>query len=455
MTRLPLILLLVLAACGEPKPVDPIDDGGVQTQEDAGTQDAGTDAGSDAGNSSSCTRLAQTQTADIALLDQVRQQIASATSDNERNAKVDAFIAAVKANGGTPLQQSDGGTRVAFIAVDPPSSSYSVPGEWNSWTAGATSLSQVGTSKLYAAELNLPRDRAYAYKMADGTNFYEDRRAMHVGWDGIQRSSIGEFNELVYPEKQDATKGRLIVWRGVPSTSLNSARDVFVYLPARYDDGSCAALPSLYFHDGNESITRGHFDAVASIEYASHPNEASVLVFVALPDQNIRLAEYMPYPTTQYPDAHGDQYLQMLVSELVPKISDAFRLCSKAEDRGISGASLGGLISGRAGFQHSGTFGYVGSQSGSYFWDNGSLITRAGGDPKVPVRWYVDYGCQSGDLTADNCDVNRQLVTALQGKGYSVVSNEEAGGQHDWAYWEKRMPLLLSTFRAGKTGCAP
>lgn len=455
-----LVVVCALAACGQPTntPVNDFDagaeviDSGVGGGAGGGTgggTGGGAGGGGGATDGGTCSRYAATQTADIALLDQARIDIQNAANAQQRTNIVNNLISSIAANGGTPLQQSDGGTRVAFIAVGNPqdqANGYSVAGEFNNWATGQTKLTRVGQSELFAAELTLTRDRGYAYKMVDGTTFYEDRRAQQVVWDGINRFGVGEFNALVYAERQDPTRGRLIAWRAWRSTLLNDNRDVFIYLPATYEQPPCPTLPSMYVHDGNESLTRSPFHLKADDHYKTAPSDSAVLVFVALPNQNLRFDEYTFSTTT----GRGDTYLNALKTELVPQVTSKFRVCTTPKDRGISGASLGGLISARGAFNHPDTFGYVGSQSGSYFWNNDELITRAGADPVVPVRWYVDHGCPQ-----DNCDENRALVTNLNNKGYSVVHNEEQGGAHDWAYWQKRLPLLLSTFRTGRTGCGP
>lgn len=463
------LALLVLVACGSvPTPPAESTGGGGGGSSNGGG--AGTGGGAGGGsnalatctvppNPSACDRASQTTTADIALLDCFKPRILAATTQSARDAEVAAFLDAVKQSGGTPLQDRNGGTRVAFIHVGTPTFGYSVAGEMNNWTEGQLKMSKLGDSDLYLAEADLPRTRGYAYKLVDGTgsnaHWFEDLRSRQVVWDNIPRSTIGEFNAMVYAEKQDPSLGRLEALRAIASPLLGSSRDVFVYVPAQYDDGTCKSFPSIYFHDGNESVTRGHFNATADSEYAAHPAEAAVLVFVALPTQDVRMNEYEPYSSTT-PNGYGDTYLQMIQDELIPRISQSYRVCSKATDRGVSGASLGGLMSGRAGFERSSTFGFVGSQSGSYFWNNGEELTRASQDPVVPVRWYLDYGCTGSDLSADNCGVNRQLADALRAKGYAVTQNEEANAQHDWPYWQGRMPALLADFRQGKfAGCTP
>ena len=97
-------------------------------------------------------------------------------------------------------------------------------------------------------------------------------------------------------------------------------------------------------------------------------------------------------------------------------------------------------------FEKPQVFGYVGSQSGSYFWDNESLVSRAQQTAPIAVRFYLDHGCPN-----DNCDSNRDLNNALTQKGYDVVHVEVPNAQHDWSYWKARQPQLLHDFAVKAT----
>lgn len=439
-----------LVACGSVAPgvpdasVGQSDDGGVASLPVDGGTDAGalSDAGSPDAGTPGCDRPAQVRTADIALLDRFRSDVANATTGAQLQALTESFFADVATHGGTPLV-SPGGTRVAFIARDAPQIQYSVGGTFNGWTAGVDVLSRVGQSNVYAVERTVPRDGPHAYKMVDGSTWYEDRRARHVVEDGIAREGPGEFNALVHPALGDASKGRLVAWRGVRSERLNDARDVFIYVPAAYDDPTCPTLPSLYFHDGNESLTRAPFRIPADQTYRAYPGEAAVLVFVALPAQDVRMSQYSFGGASK-----GDDYLAFLRDELRPRVEGGFRLCPGARDRGLAGASLGGLISGYGAFRYPEVWGYVGSQSGSYFWENDAMIQMVASSPRKPIRWYLDHGCPD-----DNCDENRALAAELTQKGYPLRHVEEQGGLHQWPYWQGRLPGLLLYFREGLQGC--
>jgi enterochelin esterase family protein len=393
----------------------------------------------------------------------------------------------VDAAGGTPLVSDPKAAtqRVAFVvhardfvgtAATPPA--VSVVGPFtNSWSAvDSVPLSRLSGTDLFVTELVLPRSGPLPYKFLKNREFageFEDVRAHHVIWDDVNRNAAGLFNALVYAELQPAGKGRLTAWRNVRSTVLGDERDVFVYTPAAYDKADCPRLPSLYFHDGNESLTRESFAEAADVYYLGRPQDAAVLVFVGLPTRNVpadvRFAQYSFSPLhpegTEWPEPRGAQYVSFLKTELVPKVDAAFRTRTAREDRGVAGISLGGLISVYTGFEASDTFSFVGTQSGSLFFphrgpldgvdeaDMNAMVERAKADPMVPVRFYVDHGSPSDgsacvqDDGGDDCQSNLLFVDALKAKGYEHAHVIEQRGGHDWAFWKKRLPKLLCFYR--------
>jgi enterochelin esterase family protein len=430
---------LTVLGCGTPASSP---DGGTPpgNPPDAGTTDAGRPDGGhplpDGGRGPDCTRAGQAVTANIALLHQLESDLAAATTDAQKNALLTAFYADVADGGGTPLV-TPGGTRVAFVAAGVPDAGWSVGGTWNGWTPGATPLQSVQGTALYAAEVDLPYSGAYPYKLVDGSTWYEDLLARNVVWDGIDHLAPGQFNGLAYAELSDPDAGRLRAYRGVPSTLLQDQRDVFVYVPTAYDVASCPSAPVMYFTDGNESLTRIPFQAAADQQYGTTPADAALLVFVGLPDPSVRTYQY-----TYGPDAGGDLYFDFLSRDLAPVIARDFRLSGTAHDTGLAGASLGGLMAAYGAYQFPQTYGYVGAQSGSFWWLNDDLIARYQNGPVLPVRFYLDCGTVN-----ENTEWVDLLIQTLQSRGYALDSVIEDGGQHDWSYWQPRLPRLLHDFR--------
>lgn len=444
-------LVLALAACSDAATTattSPIDDASVADvfvapPADASASDVFVPA--DASQKADCSRKGQAKTAPTSLFDAFTSD-AKTLSGAQLTARVDKLIADVIAQGGAPLE--DPSDRLVFLARGAgPLGPWSVAGSFTNWKANALPLAQVPGTDLWVLDTHVARGQAHQYKLLSGTTdagFMEDPLARNVVWDGINHQTVGEFNAIAHPSDGDPAKGRLERHSKVHATKLADDRDVFVYLPPRYDDGSCDALPHLVFHDGNEDLTRGDFMSVVDATYAKTPTAAAVLAFVALPNQNVRMDQY----TFTTPGALGDDYGDFLLNDLEPMLGKGYRVCATAGATGQSGASLGGLISTYLAFQHPEHWGYVGAQSASYFWDNDAMVTRAGNDPVVPVRFYLDNGCPN-----DNCVEVNAVNTALVKKGYDVLHVEEPNAQHDWAYWAGRLPKLLQRFREGKTGC--
>src|SRR6185295_17824918 len=116
--------------------------------------------------------------------------------------------------------------------------------------------------------------------------------------------------------------------------------------------------------------------------------------------------------------------------------------------RGISGASLGGLISSFGAFEKPDVWGWVGAQSASFFWDDNALIDRVDTESVRPVRFYLDSGSPD-----DNYDVTNEFAAALQRRGYDYVRITQQDAAHDWPYWRARFAGLLTHFRDKQTVC--
>jgi enterochelin esterase family protein len=369
-----------------------------------------------------------------------------------RAAKLDAFLSDVAAKGGTPLE--DGKGRAIFLVRGaPPSGPWSVVGSFVGWDKSkGVALTSVDGTDLWIADTTIPTGTSQTYKLLSGTTddgWHQDALAKNLVWDGIDHHTVGEFNAVIHPADQPKTKGRIEYLGRVHATKLGDERDVFAYLPAKYDDGSCAKLPVVLVHDGNESLTRGDFAGAADELYATRPELASILVFVALPTQDVRIDEY----TFDTITAKGDDYVEFLVSDLLPNVASSYRVCAKPAAHGISGASLGGLISTYAAFQKPGVFGWVGAQSPSLFWQNDALVDQAKTtSPNVPTRFYLDSGEPAGQCgDDDNCAITDTMEQTLKDKGYTVQRVKVMNAEHDWPYWRARFGGMLTNFRDGQT----
>ena len=315
-------------------------------------------------------------------------------------------------------------------------------GDFNEWGAVNVNNSRMRSvvGELWGRFLPLEAGR-YQYKLAypglDGNdNWFTDRSNRHIRWDGFDPGTIGAFNSILDVGSPTAEGSRMVWWAQVESQVLGNTREVYIHLPASYDEDENRRYPVLYVQDGNESIVRSQFHQVAD-DHAAQGNAEVILVFVALPTQEDRFPEY----TMASDGARGDVYTEFLAKELVPMIDAVFRTRAEAKARGLVGASLGGLISFWTALQYSETFEYTAGMSSSFFWEDQFMIREVERRGCQGLRYYIDSGSPN-----DNADVTRLMRDKLDELGCTFEHVEETGGTHDWSFWKGRFPNVLRTF---------
>jgi enterochelin esterase family protein len=381
-----------------------------------------------------CDRATATRTAPSALLDALNTDVTALSDPSARAARDAQFIADVRARGGTPLQ---GSGEVVFVAEG--AGPFSVGLSTHGWMPADAPMDPIAGTDLYVRHEAIADGTRAEYKLVEnGTTWLEDPLAQNVVWDGINHNAVGQFNGVVHPAAGDPNVGRLVALRQVPSVADHDPRDVFVYLPAAYDQSpTCAVMPLVFVHDGNESLTRVPFQSAADMAFASGTRPA-ILAFVALPNQNIRIDEY----TFDTPTARGDAYGHFLFDELDPLLSARFRVRAGRDCRGLAGASLGGLISMYLGYTRFDRAALVGAQSGSFFWNSQELVHTVMTGPMRDLRAYLDSG-DSG-ASQDNLPDVTAMADALAARGYDHTRVQQAGAIHDWVYWAQRWPGMLA-----------
>lgn len=353
--------------------------------------------------------------------------LAEISEASDPGAAVVELMHAIRDHGG-PIHTEHGVLFVAPARDDetPPQ----IRGTWNDWEADPASELRHIAPSLWARYIRVPEGRQeYKIVYGNGESWVTDISNPHVAWDGIDPGTIGSFNSVLQPS--DSAGGRLVWLPSFGSPELGNARDVFVHLPSDYDE-SDADHPVLYVHDGNESIVRGRFHQVAE-----EIGDPSIIVFVALPTQEVRMAEY----TMGTAGARGDQYVAFLADTLVPFVDGNFRTRAERSARGVNGASLGGLISFWAAMQRPEVFGYAAGMSSSFFWGEGFVPSTIAGLGCQDVKYYLDSGSPN-----DNHDVTLEMRDILDGLGCDYHYVVDPGGQHDWSFWNGRFDGVLQTF---------
>jgi enterochelin esterase family protein len=333
---------------------------------------------------------------------------------------------------GGPIETDHG-----FLFIAPAQDGEPPPqirGTWNDWGADpASELVRIAPG-FWARYVEVP-DGRHEYKLfyPNNESWVVDAANRHVAWDGIDTGTVGQFNSVLRPASGDSR----LTWLGaVYSPELENSRNVYVQLPPGYDSTD-ERFPTLVVHDGNESIARGRFHHVARDLAQADAETATILVYVALPSQDLRLAEY----TMATDESRGDEYVTFLADTLMPQVDELFRTLSGPNARGVAGASLGGLISYWATMQHSDVFGYAAGMSSSFFWEDEYIVGELEARGCQDSTYYLDSGSP-----ADNFEVTQTMRDTLDQLGCDYRYELEEGGEHEWSYWHERFDMVLEHF---------
>jgi enterochelin esterase-like enzyme len=235
-------------------------------------------------------------------------------------------------------------------------------------------------------------------------------------------------------------QGKVDKWRWDESKIYpNTKRDVWVYVPAQYDEKTPAAL--MVFEDGPRQFAVRENEVNAAARYTAeyraesvldnliHKKELPVMIAVFInpgsteiaangrPDFANRSVEY---------DTVSDVYSQFLLKEILPVVEKKYNIRKDAAGRGIGGISSGAICAFTVAFNHPDQFSKVLSDVGSFTAIKGGdaypkLVKEA---EKKPIRIAMEDGTNDNRRpdapTRDWFLQNQLLHEALLAKGYDV-----------------------------------
>ncbi|GEM88036.1 alpha/beta hydrolase [Meiothermus granaticius] len=202
------------------------------------------------------------------------------------------------------------------------------------------------------------------------------------------------------------------------SKAFGKTRRYYVYQPSR------PAQTTLYIHDGVAYFRTAKFAEIA--EALSQRNELRPVRMVFVEPDN-RREEYW----------FSLRYEAYLLDEVLPEVE---RNYGPTPERGLWGASLGGLVSLWMAWRHPSLFQAVGTQSacltasptgGDSFQDPEWLTEQYAASARLPLRLYCETG-QIEWLLAPN----RRFAAVLADKGYPHAYTERPSG-HNWMTWRQ------------------
>lgn len=258
----------------------------------------------------------------------------------------------------------------------------------------------------------------------------------------------------VGPEQMHgALNSRLRKHEQFASTLLDEKHDFIVYVPPMYDAEQDRRYPVLYMQDGQNlfdpqtSFIHGKYwrmGETADELILSAQIEPLIIVGVYNTSSH-RINEYTPVEDKRLGGGQADAYGQMLVEELKPFVEHTYRTLPGADNCGMGGSSLGGLVTMYLGLRYTWVFSKLCAMSPSVWWRGRALLeTVAQIQRKPDLRIWLDVGIKEGQRALPDA---RALKTALVGKGWEVdrdlAYSEIPGGEHNEVAWAQRVAPML------------
>jgi enterochelin esterase-like enzyme len=262
-------------------------------------------------------------------------------------------------------------------------------------------------------------------------------------------------------------KGRVPQLREVrhwPSQALNREVSLDIYLPTDYAKYPQRQYPLVIFNDGQDLPKMQFREILAKLYRKKYIPE---LIVVGIHASSERIHEYGTAYTADYMGrgAKAGHYKQFITNELLPYLSNKFRVNSQTRQTVFAGFSLGGLSAFDIAYDLPHIFGVVGVFSGSFWWraypsppndpDAGRImlgIVQSGRNWDGSQRFWMQCGGldeqedRNNNGVIDAIDDTRDILAALSNKGtemHAMHYLELPNGRHDQATWAEAMPDFL------------
>jgi enterochelin esterase-like enzyme len=241
------------------------------------------------------------------------------------------------------------------------------------------------------------------------------------------------------------------------SAIFENTRLLRVWLPPDYDGWGATRYPVLYLNDGQNlfdpatAFAGVHWQVGETATRLIAEQKIPPLIIVGIDNTKNRAREYIPY-RSQDPRvffAKGKYYPDFLRHEVMPLIEDRYSVLKGAENTGLGGASLGGLITLYTQVAAPGVFGRLLIESPSLYVANRKILDDSRRVHSWDARIYLGTGTREvGDPEKDAkivADV-RDLEATLRDAGMSqeqLKVRVAEGASHSEGAWAERFPEAL------------
>ena len=316
------------------------------------------------------------------------------------------------------------------------------------WVYGlesAQAFQRIPHTNAFWLSVDLPRAARVEYKFEvqrNGKSYWmRDPLNSDRAFDPFGSNSVCAMGDYVFPEwaleHPETRKGRLERFT-VQSTVWTDEREITVYLPNEHRPSK--NYPLLICHDGHDY--RKYASMIEILDNLIHRREVIPLI-VAFTDGHNRNPEYGANP----------KQAQFLVEDVLPAVEKRYNIAPGPENRGLMGASFGGVSSLFAAWQYPGVFNRLLLQSGSFaFTDIGEHNRGPLWDPVVEfINAFREDTTRLEGRIFMSCGTfesliyfNRSLAPLIQNNRDVDLLYLESQDGHNWINWRDRLREGLS-----------
>lgn len=249
-------------------------------------------------------------------------------------------------------------------------------------------------------------------------------------------------------EASTAAKNVTILTKEFVIPQLNRKRKVRLYLPPNYNSSN-KSYPVVYMHDGQNLFDKktsfsGEWQVDETLNKLFKDKNLQLIVVGIDNGGKKRLDEYSPWKNDKHGGGEGDAYVEFLVKTLKPYVDKNYRTLKDQNNTGITGSSMGGLISHYAVLKHPNVFGKIGVFSPA-FWFAPEIIEFSKKNGKLnAIKMYFLAGAKEGnnvafkEISKTVKDMNT-VVEILKEEGFNsqnIVTKIVPEGKHNEELWK-------------------
>jgi enterochelin esterase family protein len=288
-----------------------------------------------------------------------------------------------------------------------------------------------GADGIWSGTSTLPvKPGAWRYHfVVDGMTVLDSRNVNTSPYQAQVESLLivpGDFSET-----RDVPHGAVSRVRYAASTFNNAIREMYVYTPPGYEKGT-DTYPVLYLiHGGGETAA-----SWSTVGRANDILDNLIALGKAVPMIIVMPSGWTPLGgQVMTSDATKDPFNDEMMKDIIPFMQSRFRVKASADDRALSGLSMGRIQTLNIGLHNLGSFRYLAVMSSGWTTDRDRQFVFTTEAAKIPA-----YNSQLklfwwGWGVTDIARPNSILVTdRLKELGVNLETMETPDG-HEWKNW--------------------